>query len=155
MNASIKLLLIVREPVTRAISDYTQLRSHAAATGTSTSSTMGENLLAITTAATGGGISGQRQQQLAVSHPLNLVLSSRILLREPDAQLSLQDNSLDNSNVNNYNENGGDAGDVGDAGAKLNAINVNSNNNYPTFPTMANINLSNSSIMVTTPATSK
>ncbi|XP_030370802.1 uncharacterized protein LOC115621320 [Scaptodrosophila lebanonensis] len=30
MNASIKLLLIVREPVTRAISDYTQLRSHAA-----------------------------------------------------------------------------------------------------------------------------
>ncbi|GBP05648.1 hypothetical protein EVAR_70356_1 [Eumeta japonica] len=28
--ASIKLLLIVREPVTRAISDYTQLRSHAA-----------------------------------------------------------------------------------------------------------------------------
>lgn len=30
MNASVKLLLIVREPVTRAISDYTQLRSHAA-----------------------------------------------------------------------------------------------------------------------------
>ncbi|XP_065343084.1 heparan sulfate glucosamine 3-O-sulfotransferase 5 [Cloeon dipterum] len=28
MNASIKLLLIVREPVVRAISDYTQLRSH-------------------------------------------------------------------------------------------------------------------------------
>ncbi|XP_049776413.1 heparan sulfate glucosamine 3-O-sulfotransferase 5 [Schistocerca cancellata] len=32
MNASVKLLVIVREPVTRAISDYTQLRSHAAAT---------------------------------------------------------------------------------------------------------------------------
>lgn len=32
MNASIKLLLIVREPVTRAISDYTQLRAHAQAT---------------------------------------------------------------------------------------------------------------------------
>lgn len=32
MNSSIKLLLIVREPVTRAISDYTQLRAHAAAT---------------------------------------------------------------------------------------------------------------------------
>lgn len=31
MNASIKILLIVREPVTRAISDYTQLRSHATA----------------------------------------------------------------------------------------------------------------------------
>lgn len=30
MNASIKLLLIVREPVTRAISDYTQLRANAA-----------------------------------------------------------------------------------------------------------------------------
>lgn len=30
MNASIKLLLIIREPVTRAISDYTQLRAHAA-----------------------------------------------------------------------------------------------------------------------------
>ncbi|XP_055688624.1 heparan sulfate glucosamine 3-O-sulfotransferase 5 [Lutzomyia longipalpis] len=30
MNASVKLLLIVREPVTRAISDYTQLRSHSA-----------------------------------------------------------------------------------------------------------------------------
>ncbi|XP_059475390.1 heparan sulfate glucosamine 3-O-sulfotransferase 5 [Neocloeon triangulifer] len=29
MNASIKLLLIVREPVVRAISDYTQLRSHS------------------------------------------------------------------------------------------------------------------------------
>lgn len=32
MNSSIKLLLIVREPVTRAISDYTQLRAHAQAT---------------------------------------------------------------------------------------------------------------------------
>nr|CAD7259964.1 unnamed protein product [Timema shepardi] len=32
MNASVKLLLIVREPVTRAISDYTQLRSHATST---------------------------------------------------------------------------------------------------------------------------
>lgn len=30
MNSSVKLLLIVREPVTRAISDYTQLRSHSA-----------------------------------------------------------------------------------------------------------------------------
>jgi [heparan sulfate]-glucosamine 3-sulfotransferase 5 len=30
MNASVKLLLIVREPVTRAISDYTQLRANAA-----------------------------------------------------------------------------------------------------------------------------
>ncbi|XP_050304848.1 heparan sulfate glucosamine 3-O-sulfotransferase 1 [Anthonomus grandis grandis] len=30
MNSSIKLLLIVREPVTRAISDYTQLRANAA-----------------------------------------------------------------------------------------------------------------------------
>ncbi|XP_055631575.1 heparan sulfate glucosamine 3-O-sulfotransferase 1 isoform X2 [Toxorhynchites rutilus septentrionalis] len=30
MNVAVKLLLIVREPVTRAISDYTQLRSHAA-----------------------------------------------------------------------------------------------------------------------------
>ncbi|GBP24748.1 Heparan sulfate glucosamine 3-O-sulfotransferase 5 [Eumeta japonica] len=29
MNASVRLLLIVREPVTRAISDYTQLRSRA------------------------------------------------------------------------------------------------------------------------------
>ena len=36
MNASIKLLLIVREPVTRAISDYTQLRSHAATAATLT-----------------------------------------------------------------------------------------------------------------------
>nr|CAI5839296.1 unnamed protein product [Callosobruchus analis] len=31
MNSSIKLLLIVREPVTRAISDYTQLRANAVA----------------------------------------------------------------------------------------------------------------------------
>lgn len=30
MNASIKLMMIVRDPVTRAISDYTQLKSHAA-----------------------------------------------------------------------------------------------------------------------------
>lgn len=30
MNSSVKLLLIVREPVTRAISDYTQLKAHAA-----------------------------------------------------------------------------------------------------------------------------
>lgn len=29
MNSSVRLLLIVREPVTRAISDYTQLRSRA------------------------------------------------------------------------------------------------------------------------------
>lgn len=36
MNASIRLLLIVREPVTRAISDYTQLRINAATTSTST-----------------------------------------------------------------------------------------------------------------------
>ncbi|XP_065219933.1 heparan sulfate glucosamine 3-O-sulfotransferase 1 [Planococcus citri] len=32
MNASVRLLLILREPVTRAISDYTQLKSHAAST---------------------------------------------------------------------------------------------------------------------------
>ncbi|KAL5285732.1 HS3ST5 family protein [Megaselia abdita] len=32
MNATIKLLLIVREPVTRAISDFTQLRSHGITT---------------------------------------------------------------------------------------------------------------------------
>ncbi|XP_014215580.1 heparan sulfate glucosamine 3-O-sulfotransferase 1 [Copidosoma floridanum] len=32
MNSSVRLLLIVREPVTRAISDYAQLRSHAATT---------------------------------------------------------------------------------------------------------------------------
>ncbi|KAF5283187.1 hypothetical protein FQR65_LT02699 [Abscondita terminalis] len=36
MNASVKLLLIVREPVTRAISDYTQLRTHAATASTAT-----------------------------------------------------------------------------------------------------------------------
>ncbi|XP_024081729.1 heparan sulfate glucosamine 3-O-sulfotransferase 5 isoform X2 [Cimex lectularius] len=30
MNSSVKLLLIVREPVTRAISDYVQLKTHAA-----------------------------------------------------------------------------------------------------------------------------
>lgn len=36
MNASVKLLLIVREPVTRAISDYTQLRSHSATPSSST-----------------------------------------------------------------------------------------------------------------------
>ncbi|KAF7989255.1 hypothetical protein HCN44_007852 [Aphidius gifuensis] len=34
MNASVKLLLIVREPVTRAISDYTQLRTHVATAST-------------------------------------------------------------------------------------------------------------------------
>ncbi|XP_076674399.1 heparan sulfate 3-O sulfotransferase-A isoform X2 [Andrena cerasifolii] len=39
MNASVKLLLIVREPVTRAISDYTQLRTHAATASTVTSGT--------------------------------------------------------------------------------------------------------------------
>ncbi len=32
MNASVRLLLILREPVTRAISDYTQLKSLAAST---------------------------------------------------------------------------------------------------------------------------
>ncbi|GLV32542.1 Heparan sulfate 3-O sulfotransferase-A [Carabus blaptoides fortunei] len=37
MNASVKLLLIVREPVTRAISDYTQLRAHAATASTASS----------------------------------------------------------------------------------------------------------------------
>lgn len=36
MNGSVKLLLIVREPVTRAISDYTQLRTHAATASTLT-----------------------------------------------------------------------------------------------------------------------
>jgi len=40
MNASLKLLLIVREPVTRAISDYTQLRTHATTAATS-SATVG------------------------------------------------------------------------------------------------------------------
>lgn len=34
MNSSIKLILIVREPVTRAISDYTQLRIHASTAST-------------------------------------------------------------------------------------------------------------------------
>ncbi|KAK3924329.1 Heparan sulfate glucosamine 3-O-sulfotransferase 5 [Frankliniella fusca] len=41
MNASVKLLLIVREPVTRAISDYTQLRSHAATASPSPSPASG------------------------------------------------------------------------------------------------------------------
>ncbi|XP_043474666.1 heparan sulfate glucosamine 3-O-sulfotransferase 5 [Leptopilina heterotoma] len=36
MNSSVKLLLIVREPVTRAISDYTQLRTHSATASTTT-----------------------------------------------------------------------------------------------------------------------
>ncbi|KAG8270876.1 heparan sulfate glucosamine 3-O-sulfotransferase 5 [Homalodisca vitripennis] len=36
MNASVKLLLIVREPVTRAISDFTQLRSHVATPSSTT-----------------------------------------------------------------------------------------------------------------------
>lgn len=39
MNGSVKLLLIVREPVTRAISDYTQLRTHAATASTLTNGT--------------------------------------------------------------------------------------------------------------------
>ncbi|KAG8042730.1 hypothetical protein G9C98_005370 [Cotesia typhae] len=39
MNASIKLLLIVREPVTRAISDYTQLRTRVSTTSTSSAVT--------------------------------------------------------------------------------------------------------------------
>lgn len=39
MNSSVKLLLIVREPVTRAISDYTQLRSHAATASPTTPAT--------------------------------------------------------------------------------------------------------------------
>ncbi|XP_015524841.1 heparan sulfate glucosamine 3-O-sulfotransferase 1 [Neodiprion pinetum] len=38
MNASVKLLLIVREPVTRTISDYTQLRSHGSTASSATSS---------------------------------------------------------------------------------------------------------------------
>lgn len=39
MNASVRLLLILREPVTRAISDYTQLKSLAASTTPSTKTT--------------------------------------------------------------------------------------------------------------------
>lgn len=40
MNSSVKLLLIVREPVTRAISDYTQLRTHAAASASTATTTV-------------------------------------------------------------------------------------------------------------------
>ncbi|XP_011308723.1 heparan sulfate glucosamine 3-O-sulfotransferase 5 isoform X2 [Fopius arisanus] len=40
MNSSVKLLLIVREPVTRAISDYTQLRTHAAAAASTATTTV-------------------------------------------------------------------------------------------------------------------
>ncbi|KAL2732875.1 heparan sulfate glucosamine 3-O-sulfotransferase 5-like, partial [Vespula maculifrons] len=43
MNASVKLLLIVREPVTRAISDYTQLRIHAATASTLISNSNNNN----------------------------------------------------------------------------------------------------------------
>lgn len=39
MNSSVRLLLIVREPVTRAISDYTQLRSRATPSAPATSFT--------------------------------------------------------------------------------------------------------------------
>jgi [heparan sulfate]-glucosamine 3-sulfotransferase 5 len=39
MNSSIKLLLIVREPVTRAISDYTQLKSHSTSSSYTASTT--------------------------------------------------------------------------------------------------------------------
>ncbi|XP_015602350.1 heparan sulfate glucosamine 3-O-sulfotransferase 1 [Cephus cinctus] len=38
MNSSVKLLLIVREPVTRTISDYTQLRTHAATASSASAS---------------------------------------------------------------------------------------------------------------------
>lgn len=39
MNSSVKLLLIVREPVTRTISDYTQLRTHVSTQSSPTSGT--------------------------------------------------------------------------------------------------------------------
>jgi [heparan sulfate]-glucosamine 3-sulfotransferase 5 len=42
MNASVKLLMIVRDPVTRAISDYTQLRSNAATASSSVKSSVSQ-----------------------------------------------------------------------------------------------------------------
>ncbi|XP_034935571.1 heparan sulfate glucosamine 3-O-sulfotransferase 1 [Chelonus insularis] len=47
MNASIKLLLIVREPVTRAISDYTQLRTRVATTSAATTAVTSTSVTAI------------------------------------------------------------------------------------------------------------
>lgn len=156
MNASIKLLLIVREPVTRAISDYTQLRSHAA-TGTSSSPTMAESLIFSSTTVTGSNDPHPYQQHQQPQ--FNQLLSPKIVLGKHlplslQQQTAVQENSIDNSNVNNYNDNVVDVGDVGDVGVKLNPINVNSNNNYLTFSTMTNINLSNSSLAVTTTPTS-
>ncbi|KAK0174818.1 hypothetical protein PV327_010545 [Microctonus hyperodae] len=49
MNASVKLLLIVREPVTRAISDYTQLRTRAVTPSTASSSGMSTTMATVTT----------------------------------------------------------------------------------------------------------
>ncbi|XP_044584874.1 heparan sulfate glucosamine 3-O-sulfotransferase 5 [Cotesia glomerata] len=58
MNASIKLLLIVREPVTRAISDYTQLRTRVSTTSTSSAVTTSStsSLSSLARPPGGGGI---------------------------------------------------------------------------------------------------
>jgi [heparan sulfate]-glucosamine 3-sulfotransferase 5 len=64
MNSSVRLLLIVREPVTRAISDYAQLRSHASSVAPGVGGVPGP---AVALAATSASAADQRSfEQLAI-----------------------------------------------------------------------------------------
>lgn len=138
MNSSIKLLLIVREPVTRAISDYTQLRSHAASGGV----LLGET----TTTAPSTSSSNGHLQHSPPGPPLTAKITPGDL-----APPSLQENSTpDNGHVSSHLRDNGD-----DITAKLNAVNVTSNNNYPAFSTVTGVNLSNVSLILTTPPSSR
>ncbi|XP_055374354.1 heparan sulfate glucosamine 3-O-sulfotransferase 5 [Condylostylus longicornis] len=106
MNASIKLLLIVREPVTRAISDYTQLRSHA----TTASVPLAEIPI--------------RQQMQQQEHT---VLSSLSFQYSPTNN-DLGDIDISSNNVNGNIHNGSDTND--NSGSSSNGNSNSIRNNY-------------------------
>uniref|UniRef100_A0A1A9X4D3 Sulfotransferase domain-containing protein n=1 Tax=Glossina brevipalpis TaxID=37001 RepID=A0A1A9X4D3_9MUSC len=142
MNASIKLLLIVREPVTRAISDYTQLRSHAATASlpvmaetptllSSSSSSLTSSTSSLHT--NGGGIwtSMQQQQQQHQQQQYQ---------QQKQQKISGFYNKLNTGNGAAMHDNtlaGSGAGIVGSVGSKLNWKTGNAYRQYkaPTITT--------------------
>ncbi|KAK2588024.1 hypothetical protein KPH14_004098 [Odynerus spinipes] len=84
MNASVKLLLIVREPVTRAISDYTQLRIHAATASTLIINGNGSNGSNSNGTLSSRSINGQQQQ----SQQVQATRSFEELVIRPDGTIN-------------------------------------------------------------------
>ncbi|KAM7343707.1 heparan sulfate 3-O sulfotransferase-A isoform 1-T14 [Cochliomyia hominivorax] len=151
MNASIKLLLIVREPVTRAISDYTQLRSHAATATLPLANEQQQQLQQqpITSSSSASALSG------ALSSSVNMVKMSShsMLYNKLNAGYSssqVYDNSLGGGGgIGRGSGNGNNVYGSGAGGIKTNFKNpYNSHRHYETTTASPQTNVASSTAQI-------